>query len=155
MKKGTVSIGVNTLCSYISIKDSNNNIAETKSLREIKTFKPITYGIYHNHLKYLYELKPLDSYKDKHKSVFNVFKYLTEDFQVACISRLKEGSIWYANAILDENVNREKNSNVFTREKKDEFINFILINDLNKNITSIIDKIHEKHKLLYELCSKD
>ena len=152
MKKGTVSIGINTLCSYISIEDSNNNIAKTKSLREIKTFKLIEDTIYHNHLKCLYELKPLDNYKDKHKSVF---KYLTEDFQVACISRLKNGNIWYANAILDENINIEKNSNVFTREKKNQFINFILINDLNKNITSLIDKIHEKHKLLYELCSKD
>ena len=152
MKKGTVSIGINTLCSYISIEDSNNNIAKTKSLREIKTFKPITDGIYHNNLKYLYELKPLDIYKDKHRYVF---KYLTEDFQVAYISRLKEGSIWYANAMLDENINIEKNSNVFTREKKNQFIDFILINDLNKDITSLAGEIHRKHRLLYELCLKD
>ena len=152
MKKGTVSIGINTLCSYISIEDSNNNVAVTESLREIKTFKPITYGIYHNNLRSLYELKPLDNYRDKHKYVF---KYLTEDFQVACISRLKGGSIWYANAILDENVNTEKNSNVFTREKKNQFIDFILINDLNKDITYLVNEIHRKHKLLYELCLKD
>ena len=152
MKKGRVSIGINTLCSYISIEDSNNNIAKTKSLREIKTFKPRTDGIYYDNLKHLYELKPLDNYKDKHKYAF---KYLTEDFQVACISQLKEGSIWYANTILDENVNIEKNSNVFTRENKNKIINFILINDLNKDITFLIDKIHEKHKLLYELCLKD
>lgn len=152
MKKGTVSIGVNTFCSYISIEDSNNNIAKTKSLREIKTFKPITDGIYHNPLKCLYELKPLDDYKDKHKSVF---KYLTEDFQIACINKLKSGSIWYTNPMLDEHINIEKNSNVFTRENKNKIINFILINDLNKDITFLIDKIHEKHKLLYESCLKD
>lgn len=152
MKKGTVSIGVNTLCSYISIEDSNNNTVKTKSLRETSNLKSMKDGIYHDHLKCLYELKPLDNYKDKHKYVF---KYLTEDFQVAYISRLKIGNIWYANAILDENVNLEKDSNIFTREKKDKSINFILINDLNKDITSLIDKIHEKHKLLYKLCLKD
>lgn len=152
MKKGTVSIGINTFCSYISIEDSNNNIAVTKSLREIKTIKPITDGIYHNHLKCLYELKPLDDYKDKHKYIF---KYLTEDFQVACISRLKAGSICYPDVMLDENVNLEKNSNVFIRKKKDKSINFILINDLDKDITFLINKIHEKHKLLHELCLKD
>lgn len=152
MKKGTVSIGINTLCSYISIEDSNNNVAKTKSLREIKTFKPITYGFYHNPLKCLYELKPLDNYRDKHKYVF---KYLTEDFQVACIGRLKEGRIWYADEILDENINLEKNSNVFTRENKNKIINFILINDLNKDITYLVGEIHRKHKLLYELCLKD
>lgn len=152
MKKGTVSIGINTFCSYISIEDSNSNIVKTKSLRKIKTSKPITYGSYHNNLKYLYELKPLDNYRDKHKYLF---KYLTEDFQVACISGLKEGRIWYANLILDENINIEKNSNVFTREKKDKSINFTLINDLDKNITSLVGEIHRKHKLLYELCLKD
>lgn len=152
MKKGTVSIGVNTLCSYISIEDSNNNIAKTKSLRETSNLKSMKDECYNITLKHLYELKPLDNYKDKHKYIF---KYLTEDFQVAYISRLKIGNIWYANEILDENVNLEKDSNVFIREKKDKSINFILINDLNKNITSLIDKIHEKHKLLYELCLKD
>lgn len=152
MKKGTVSIGVNTLCSYISIEDSNNNIAKTKSLRETSNLKSMKDECYNITLKHLYELKPLDNYKDKHKFVF---KYLTEDFQVACIDQFKEGSIWYTDAMLDENINIEKNSNVFTREKKDKSINFILINDLNKNITSLIDKIHEKHKLLYELCLKD
>ena len=152
MKKGRVSIGINTLCSYISIEDSNNNIAKTKSLRKEKILKPRTDGIYHNHLKCLYELKPLDNYRDKHRYVF---KYLTEDFQVACINKLKEGSIWYADTILDENVNTEKNSNVFTRKKEDKFIDFILINDLNKDITSLINEIHRKHKLLYELCLKD
>lgn len=152
MKKGTVSIGINTLCSYISIEDSNNNIAKTKSLREIKTFKPRTDGIYYDNLKYLYKLKPLDDYKDKHKSVF---KYLTEDFQVACIDKFKEGSIWYPDAMLDEDINIEKNSNVLIREKKDKSINFILINDLNKDITFLIDKIHEKQKLLHESCLKD
>lgn len=152
MKKGTVSIGVNTLCSYISIEDSNNNIAKTKSLRETSILKSMKDECYNIALKHLYELKPLYDYKDKHKSIF---KYLTEDFQVACINRLKEGRIWYANAILDEKINKEKNSNVFTRKKKNQFINFILINDLNKDITSLIDKIHEKHKLLYKLCLKD
>ena len=152
MKKGTVSIGINTFCSYISIEDSSNNVVKTNSLRASNFFKPKTYGFCHNNLKYLYELKPLDRYKDKHKAVF---KYLTEDFQVACINRLKEGSIWYTNSILDENVNLEKNSNVFTREKKDKSINFILINDLNKDITSLVGEIHRKHKLLYELCLKD
>lgn len=152
MKKGTVSIGINTLCSYISIEDSNNNIAKTKSLREIKTFKSITDGIYHNHLKCLYELKPLDDYKDKHKSTF---RYLTEDFQIACINKLKSGSIWYTNAMLDEDIKIEKNSNVFTRENKNKIINFILINDLNKDITFLIDKIHEKHKFLHKSCLKD
>lgn len=152
MKKGTVSIGVNTLCSYISIKDSNNNIAKTKSLRETSNLKSMKDECYKITLKHLYELKPLDNYKNKHKYVF---KYLTEDFQVACISRLKIGSIWYANETLDENVNLEKDSNVFTRENKNKIINFILINDLNKDITSLIDKIHEKHKLLHESCFKD
>lgn len=147
MKKETVLIGINTLWSYISIEDSNNNIVKTKSLRELKTFIPRTNGIYHNHLKYLYELKPLDNYKDNHKSVS---KYLTEDFQIACINKLKSGRILYANPMLDEHINIEKNSNVFTRENKNKIINFILINDLNKDITSLIDKIHEKHKLLHE-----
>lgn len=152
MKEGTVSIGTNTLCSYISIEDSNNNIAKTKSLREMKTFIPRTDGIYYNHLQYLYELKPLDNYKDNHKSVS---KYLTEDFQTACINKLKSGRIWYPNPMLDEHIDIEKNSNVFTRENKNKIINFILINDLNKDITSLVDKIHEKHKLLYESCIKD
>ena len=151
MKKGTISIGINTLCSYISIEDSNNNIAKTKSLREMKTFILSTDGIYYNHLKCLYELKPLDKYKDNHKSVF---KYLTEDFQTACINKLKSGRIWYANPMLDEHINIEQNSNVFTRENNNKIINFILINDLNKDITSLIDKIHEKHKLLHESCFK-
>ena len=152
MKKGTVSIGINTLCSYVSIEDSNNNIAKTKSLRETSILKSMKDECYNITLKHLYELKPLDNYKDKHKFVF---KYLTEDFQIACIDQFKEGSIWYPDAILDENINIEKNSNVLIREKKDKSINFILINDLNKDITFLIDKIHEKHKLLYKSCLKD
>lgn len=152
MKKGRVSIGINTLCSYISIEDSNNNIAKTKSLRETSNLKSMKDECYKITLKHLYELKPFDDYKYKHKSVF---KYLTEDFQVACIDQFKEGSIWYPDAMLDENINIEKNSNVFTRENKNKIINFILINDINKDITFLIDKIHEKHKLLHESCLKD